>query len=34
LHFVGDRESIRWQASQIALDMVRRHFLHPNAGRG
>ena len=23
----GDRERIRWQASQIALDMVRRHFL-------
>jgi nicotinamide-nucleotide amidase len=31
LHFLGDRESIRWQASQIALDMVRRHFLNPNA---
>jgi nicotinamide-nucleotide amidase len=24
----GDRESIRWQASQLALDMVRRHFLY------
>ncbi|HYL61905.1 MAG TPA: competence/damage-inducible protein A [Candidatus Methylomirabilis sp.] len=24
----GDRESIRWQASQIALDMVRIHFLY------
>jgi nicotinamide-nucleotide amidase len=33
LHFLGDRESIRWQASQIALDMVRRHFLNPNAVR-
>ena len=27
-HFPGDRERIRWQASQIALDMVRRHFLY------
>ncbi len=24
----GDRESIRWQASQMALDMVRLHFLY------
>jgi nicotinamide-nucleotide amidase len=24
----GDRESIRWQASQLALDMVRGHFLY------
>lgn len=24
----GDRESIRWQASQLALDMVRIHFLY------
>jgi nicotinamide-nucleotide amidase len=24
----GDRESIRWQASQLALDMVRMHFLY------
>jgi nicotinamide-nucleotide amidase len=24
----GDRERIRWQASQMALDMVRRYFLH------
>src|SRR3984893_1918179 len=24
----GDRESIRWQASQIALDLVRVHFLY------
>jgi nicotinamide-nucleotide amidase len=28
LHFLGDRESIRWQASQVALDMVRRYFLN------
>ncbi len=26
-HFPGDRDRVRWQASQIALDMVRRHFL-------
>ena len=26
--FPGDRESIRWQASQVALDMVRVHFLY------
>jgi nicotinamide-nucleotide amidase len=24
----GDRDRIRWQASQLALDMVRRHLLH------
>jgi nicotinamide-nucleotide amidase len=24
----GDRERIRWQASQMALDMIRRHLLH------
>jgi nicotinamide-nucleotide amidase len=24
----GDREGIRWQASQVALDMVRIHFLY------
>jgi nicotinamide-nucleotide amidase len=32
LHFPGDREMIRWQASQIALDMVRVHFLY-NGGQ-
>jgi nicotinamide-nucleotide amidase len=26
--FPGDREAIRWQASQIALDLVRMHFLY------
>ncbi len=26
--FPGDRESIRWQASQVALDLVRIHFLY------
>lgn len=25
---IGDRERIRWQASQLALDMVRRYLLH------
>ncbi len=25
--FPGDRERVRWQASQMALDMVRRYFL-------
>ena len=34
LLFLGDRKSIRWQASQAALDMVRRHFLHLNAAGG
>jgi nicotinamide-nucleotide amidase len=28
LQFPGDRERIRWHASQAALDMVRRHFLY------
>jgi nicotinamide-nucleotide amidase len=28
--FPGDREAIRWQASQIALDLVRVHFLYNN----
>jgi nicotinamide-nucleotide amidase len=27
----GDREAIRWQASQVALDLVRLHFLY-NSG--
>jgi nicotinamide-nucleotide amidase len=31
LHFPGDREMIRTQASQAALDMVRTHFLYSNA---
>jgi len=26
--FPGDRDTIRWQASQAALDMVRMHFLY------
>jgi nicotinamide-nucleotide amidase len=30
VRFPGDRESIRWQASQLALDMVRVHFLYSN----
>jgi nicotinamide-nucleotide amidase len=32
--FPGDRESIRWQASQIALDMIRIHFLYNGSGTG
>jgi nicotinamide-nucleotide amidase len=31
--FLGDRERVRWQASQVALDWVRRHFL-PGARGG
>jgi nicotinamide-nucleotide amidase len=31
--FPGDRERVRWQASQVALDWVRRHFL-PGARGG
>lgn len=39
VRFPGDREAIRWHASQLALDMVRIHFLYnggeppPRAGR-
>lgn len=32
--FSGERERIRWQASQSALDMVRRHFLGASRPRG
>jgi hypothetical protein len=32
VRFPGDRESIRFQASQAALDMVRVHFLY-NGGQ-
>jgi nicotinamide-nucleotide amidase len=28
MRFPGERENIRWQASQAALDMVRMHFLY------
>jgi len=34
LMLTGDRERIRWQASQSALDMVRRHFLGVAEPRG
>ncbi len=27
LHLTGDRERVRWQAAQIALEMVRRQLL-------
>jgi nicotinamide-nucleotide amidase len=30
--FSGDRERIRWQAAQLALDMVRRYFLRVSPG--
>jgi nicotinamide-nucleotide amidase len=30
--FPGERENIRWQASQTALDMVRVHFLYNGQG--
>ena len=33
LNFPGDRERIRWHASQYALDMVRRYFLYAQQGR-
>jgi hypothetical protein len=26
--FPGDREAVRWYAAQLALDMVRIHFLY------
>jgi nicotinamide-nucleotide amidase len=29
LRFPGDRERVRWQAAQTALDTVRRYFLYP-----
>jgi nicotinamide-nucleotide amidase len=32
--FPGDRESIRWQASQMALDVVRVHFLYNGRNAG
>jgi nicotinamide-nucleotide amidase len=31
VHLPGDREAIRFYASQIALDMVRMHYLYANA---
>jgi competence/damage-inducible protein CinA-like protein len=34
MHFPGDREMIRIQASQAALDMVRIHFLYNGAQQG
>ncbi len=30
----GDRDSIRWQASQVALDMIRMHFLYNGGEAG
>lgn len=34
IRFPGDRERIRWQASQTALDMIRRYFLHASQSKG
>jgi nicotinamide-nucleotide amidase len=34
IRFPGDRERVRWQASQTALDMVRRYFLFAPGKRG
>jgi len=34
LRFPGDRDRIRHQASQAALDMVRRHFIYRARGKG
>jgi competence/damage-inducible protein CinA-like protein len=33
VRFPGDREAIRWHASQLALDMVRLHFLYNGGDR-
>jgi len=30
IHYPGERDRIRWQASQSALDLVRRYFLYQN----
>ncbi len=32
--YPGDREAVRWQAAQIALDLVRVHFLYNGAKSG
>jgi nicotinamide-nucleotide amidase len=34
IRFAGDRDRIRWQASQTALDMIRRYFLHTSQSKG
>lgn len=34
LRFPGERDRIRYQAAQAALDMVRRYFVHPAAAKG
>jgi nicotinamide-nucleotide amidase len=33
MRFPGDRERIRWHASQMALDTVRRYFLYAGQGK-
>jgi nicotinamide-nucleotide amidase len=34
MRYPGDRDRIRWQASQTALDMLRRHFLYASPSKG
>jgi len=34
LRLPGDRDGIRWQASQLALDMIRRYFLYTTQPKG
>jgi hypothetical protein len=31
--FPGERDRIRWQASQTALDLVRRYFLYASQSK-
>jgi nicotinamide mononucleotide (NMN) deamidase PncC len=33
VRFMGDREMIRMQASQLALDLVRVHFLYNGSAK-
>ncbi len=33
MRFPGDRDRIRWQASQTALDMIRRYFLYASQSK-
>ena len=34
IRYPGNRERVRWQASQTALDMVRRYFIYASGKRG
>ena len=31
--FLGDRRAVKWQAAEMALDLLRRRLLAPSAGR-